>query len=182
MGAGQGLSCGHPGGQTGRWPRGAPGPPLPTPHGHGEAVQWGLPLSRACVCVHASMPVGSCPRPLSPLAGGNRGFTAGDGVGVSPLRPLGAAGHRDSHADCRALHAPDGPGFLQAFSAALLLPFAQLWEERGARGWGLWVTFCPILCSQLLWGLSVPTVGLSHLGLYLGKGSVLNIPDLGPDL
>lgn len=83
MGAGQELSCGHPRGQTGRWPRGAPGPPFPTPHGHGEAVQWGLLLSRACVCVHVNVPGGSCPHPLSPPAGGNRGFTVGDGVGAA---------------------------------------------------------------------------------------------------
>ena len=53
------------------WPRG------------GCAVE-GLTLSRACVCVHTSGPGGSCLHPLSPLAGGSRGFTARDGVGVSP--------------------------------------------------------------------------------------------------
>ena len=131
-----------------------PTPPHPTWPRGGCAVGAALVQSVCvCSCEHACgvLP----PSPLTPC-GWEQRLHSGVGVGVSPLRPLGAAGHRDSHADCRALHAPDGPGFLQAFSAALLLPFAQLWEERGARGWGLWVTFCPILCSPLLWGCLSP--------------------------
>ena len=182
MGAGQELNCGHPRGQTGRWPRGAPGPPFPTPHGHGEAVQWGLLLSRACVCVHVNVPGGSCPHPLSPPVGGNRGFTVGDGVGVSPPRPLGAAGHPGSHSDCRALHAPDGPGFLQAFPATLLLPFVQLWGER--RGLGLgplgFILSHPGLSAPL--GAACPHGRAFSSRALFRKSSLLNILDLGPDL
>lgn len=141
----------------------------------GRAVG-GLTLSRACVCVHTSVPGGSCLHPLSPLAGGSRGFTARDGVEVSPP---GTQTHKQTAMPSLL---PMALGFCRLSQQICSSPACSALGKERAWARGLWALFCPILCSQLLWGLSVPKVGLSHLGLYLGKGSVLNFPDPGPDL
>lgn len=152
---------------------------LTPPHAswpQGGCAVGGLTLSRACVCVHTSVPGGSCLHPLSPLAGGSRGFTARDGVEVSPP---GTQTHKQTAMPSML---PMALGFCRLSQQICSSPACSALGKERAWARGLWALFCPILCSQLLWGLSVPTVGLSHLGLYLGKGSVLNFPDPGPDL
>lgn len=110
--------------------RGCLAHPSPCPLATGRLCSRGADLVQSvCVCSH-EWAWGVLPAsPLTPGGWEQRLHSKGWHGRLTTRHP-------DSHADCHARPAPDGPGFLQAFSANLLLPCVLSSGEGGGLGPG----------------------------------------------